>query len=160
MSCTLPASSSESFCLCCSSICDYMEGYSNLLREYAESKRLRLWPKPKTEEVTAGQRVRKRKALGWEWKKEQMRDRPFIGFELVLKCLLVLRDQPILTLQEVCGLSQHTQTALLAEAMWHGCGCCCQSVTGSSDSFFSHPFISSHTFPQSHTICITLHVRK
>lgn len=79
------------------------------------------------------------------WNPEKGRERGCVGgsesgFAVGLSCLLVLRDRPILPRQEGLSLSQRTQAAPLAKAPWHGCGCCCQSVTDGSYS----PSLPSH----------------
>ena len=93
------------------------------------------WRQKKT-----GSRRDRGRLRGRKWKCKRVRERPCIGFVVVLSCLLVLRDQPVPPRRGGSGLSQRTQAALLAEAPWHGCGCCCQSVTDSSYSLhlFSH----------------------
>lgn len=66
-------------------------------------------------------------------KAEKVR-RALHGIAAGLSCLQVLRDQPVPPRREGSGLSRRTQAALLAEALWHGCGCRSRSVTARSYS--------------------------
>lgn len=111
-------------------------------------------------EILGNTRSEEKNEKKWEWK--EVKERTTLhGFMAGLSCLLLLRDQPIPPKQEGSGLSQHTQAALLAEALWHGCcGCCCQSMTASSYSLllFSPPLCNSpsptHSPLHSSTVCI------
>lgn len=94
----------------------------------------------------------KKDCVGKSESKRGVRERPSIGFVVGLSCLLVLRDQPIPPWQEDSGLSQRTQAALLAKAPWHGCGCCCQSVTGSSYSLSLLSLSLCYNFSPVHAI--------
>lgn len=121
--------------------------------EYAESNRDRKerksqihWEKKKKRESVA----KEKKQTTTACKTEKVR-RALHGIVAGLSCLQVLRDQPVPPRREGSGLSQHTQAALLAEALWHGCGCCSQSVTARSHSpspLFSpsHSVILNHPY--------------
>lgn len=126
---------------------------ANLWGEYAESNRDRkekqetLREKKKKTECSQGKKNKKTTTM---CKAEKVR-RALHGIVAGLSCLQVLRDQPVPPRREGSGLSQHTQAALLAEALWHGCGCCSQSVTARSYSpspLFSpsHSVILNHPY--------------
>lgn len=122
---------------------------ANLWGEYAESNRD---GKERKSKRHRGKKNResvvkeKKKQTTTVCKAEKVR-RALHGIAVGLSCLQVLRDQPVPPRREGSGLSQHTQAALLAEALWHGCGCCSRSVTARSYS-------PSPLFPPSHSVIL------